>query len=368
MKLIGTVLLLLLPRLFSAQVQQLGFSHNGADRTYLIRTPAGYDNEQSYPLVLLLHGIGGSGNDMMYGTGMMALADNAQDPFILVAPDATVDPFFGTPWWNEGMSPLATADDTGFLSALIDTVIANFSAEPQRVYCAGFSDGGFMTQRLACELSDKIAAFASVAGTRATSIACDPVRQVPVFHIHGTSDETVGYNGDLLLGSPLLASYFISVDELISSWIGIDNCFADVDMVALGDSTETWKFSPCASPVEVWLYKVNGATHEWQLTPDFDTNAEIWEFFTQYVLPLGIEDAFSQRGRIYPQPSEGLFFIDGVSDLVKAEVYTAEGRLVASVQEYNLREINLRDFPDGLYLLEAETQSGLRISHKLMKH
>jgi polyhydroxybutyrate depolymerase len=350
----------------AGQVQQFGFQHNGISRSYLVRTPEGYDGNQPYPVILLLHGIGGSGNDMMYGTGMMAVADNALDPFILVAPDATIDPFFGTTWWNEGVSPLATTDDAGFISALLDTVSANFSVESRRIYCAGFSDGGFMTQRLACELSDKIAAFASVAGTRASSLICNPGRTVPVFHIHGTADETVGYTGDLLMGSPLLASYFIGVDELISSWISINNCSAEIESLVLGESTEVFKYSPCVSSVETWLYKVNGGAHEWQLTPDFNTNIEIWNFFSDYVLPLGMEDFLGEALRIYPQPSEGLFYLDGIDGVSELKVYDAAGTLLLSESGVN-RELNLLTFPKGLYMLHVKMVSGERFTHKLVK-
>ena len=85
-------------------------------------------------------------------------------------------------WWDN-----SEFDDVGYLNAVIDSVISNFAIDSNRIYACGMSTGGFMTYELACELSNRIVAFGSVAGNfrMNTDQDCTNEREIPIMHIHG---------------------------------------------------------------------------------------------------------------------------------------------------------------------------------------
>ncbi|MDV7396997.1 hypothetical protein RZS08_36700, partial [Arthrospira platensis SPKY1] len=115
-----------------------------------------------------------------------------------------------------------------FLLALTDTLHNWYNIDLNRVYATGFSNGGFMSYRLACEASDRIAAIAPVAGTMPIAIAnnCQPTRSVPILHIHGTADFIVPYAGN---------SSFLSVGESIEYWRNSNNCNMEPQLIDLPD-------------------------------------------------------------------------------------------------------------------------------------
>src|SRR3972149_6035846 len=80
-------------------------------------------------------------------------------------------------------------DDVGFVRALIDELATLINIDPGRVYATGFSNGAIMVYRLACELSDRIAAIGPVAATQILDDqeACHPGRSVPGLHFTGTA-------------------------------------------------------------------------------------------------------------------------------------------------------------------------------------
>ena len=89
--------------------------------------------------------------------------------------------------WQLFPTPGGQRDDLAFAGALIDELVANWCADPARVYSTGMSNGGFFTARLVCEMADRIAAAVSVAGTYHPD-SCHPARDVPYIAIHGTDD------------------------------------------------------------------------------------------------------------------------------------------------------------------------------------
>ena len=165
------------------------FVFEGINRTWKVWLPAGYTGQEPLPLLLALHGLTQNGQSIMEFSGFNQVADTAG--FIVAYPDGVNNS------WNVGFAGGSTANDVGFLLALTDTLNLLYNVDMQRVYATGFSNGGFMSYRLACESSDRIAAIAPVAGTMTDGSfnACLPQRAVPVLHIHGTSDFVVSYNG-----------------------------------------------------------------------------------------------------------------------------------------------------------------------------
>ena len=109
-----------------------------------------------------------------------------------------VHPKGGGNTWNAGLccgeAMTAKVDDVGFVAAMLDELEARFCVDTDRVFACRLSNGGFISHRLACELSERIAAIAPVAGTNVTS-PCAPSQPVSVIHFHGTADTLVPYNG-----------------------------------------------------------------------------------------------------------------------------------------------------------------------------
>ena len=135
--------------------------HDGIQRDYRIYVPSIYDGSMEVPVVFNIHGYGSNAFQQEAYGDFRPIADTAN--FILVAPDGTLDNS-GTAFWNAFGSPTETVDDVGFISALIDTLAEDYSINLNRVYSTGMSNGGFMSYKLACGLSSRIAAIASVTG------------------------------------------------------------------------------------------------------------------------------------------------------------------------------------------------------------
>lgn len=156
-----------------------------------------------------------------------------------------------------------------------------------RVYSMGMSNGGFMSQKLACEASDVIAAIAPVAGV--ISFPCNaPVRSVPYLETHGTADPLVPYNGspaDILLG-------FESVADSLAYWVDNNDC-ANTTVVAdrPNPQTECVLYTQCALGAAAQLCTVDGGGHTW---PDFATRKN-WEFVRQWSLPAEYEEREARK-------------------------------------------------------------------------
>ena len=168
-----------------------------ADRPYDVFVPTGYDAAAPTPLVLLLHGYTASGDIQEAYFQFEPLAESRG--FLYVHPDGTVDPA-GQQFWNATDACCAfgpdAADDVTYLMAIIEQVSAEYNVDPKAIFLAGHSNGGFMSYRMACEHADTIAGIASLAGaTFADTADCTPSEPVSVLQVHGTSDETIKYDG-----------------------------------------------------------------------------------------------------------------------------------------------------------------------------
>ena len=195
-----TVLLLLLVSTFSGFSQETiytSITHDGIQRDYILYIPEIYDGSTAVPLVLNFHGFGSNATQQMFYGDFRDIADT--EGFLLVHPEGTT--VIGNQFWNVGFPGISsTIDDVGFTEALIDELAASYAVDLDRVYSTGMSNGGFMSFLLACQLSEKIAAVASVTGavTQDTFDNCNAQRHIPVLQIHGTEDDVVLYNGNTL--------------------------------------------------------------------------------------------------------------------------------------------------------------------------
>jgi polyhydroxybutyrate depolymerase len=341
------------------------FLFDGINRTYTLYVPASWTPEKHFPLLLSLHGYTQNGNEMMTFSGFNTYAD--EYGFIVVYPDGV------SASWNVGFAGGSTADDVGFLSALIDTLNTHYSVDLNRVYSTGFSNGGFMSYRLACELGNRIAAIASVSGTMTDGSlsSCQPHRNIPVMHIHGTSDMVVSYNGGF--GNA-------SVDELLSFWRSYNLCPATPTIVNLPDSMQegstvqkqTW--TPCNDSTEVVLYKINGGGHSWpgsigttglgNTNRDIIASDEIWKFFSRFQLPQNttqLPEFMSEALNVYPNPASTEIItmeMKPVMEYTQLEISTLEGKFLLHKKlspGTSLFAVDIHDLIPGVYLLKLSS-------------
>ena len=262
--------------------------HDGLQRSYILYIPASYDPGDPTPLVMNFHGYTSNSNDQMWYGDFRPIADTAG--FLVVHPMGTVDDT-GQPYWNANWG--GDVDDIGFTSALIDHLAMNYSIDLDRVYSTGMSNGGFMSYTLACELSHRIAAIASVTGTMTVAQVtgldpCQPVHSMPIMEIHGTADGTVPYVGNTWMGA---------IDDVMDFWTNINNCsnnptiffIPDIDG-SDGSSVEHYIYSGGDNGVEVEHFKIVGGSHTWPgsvfnspgTNYDIRASNEIWRFFRKY--------------------------------------------------------------------------------------
>ena len=159
-------------------------------RTYLVDSPAAAAPAAGRPLLILLHGGGGTADSLDKQTGgLPALATAAG--YVVARPQGL------NRQWNDGREVNKDVDDVAFISAMVDDIASRQPIDRGRLYAAGISNGGFMSGRLACEADLGIAAIAQVAATLGvdTDAACDPGHPVSVLAILGRADPIVPYAG-----------------------------------------------------------------------------------------------------------------------------------------------------------------------------
>lgn len=239
------------------------------ERPARLVVPRDHDGVTPRPLVVLLHGYGASGRVQDAYFGLSSLA--RERGLYLLLPDGTLDTG-GSRFWNSGGAccdfGATMVDDVGYLTALLDEVEAAVPVDPDRVYFVGHSNGGFMSYRMACELNDRVAAIAVLAGSDyPTDDGCVPVGEVPsVLHLHGTADETIAYEG-----GRLGTIDYPAATDVVERWAGRMGCDvamptpgARLDLLTdvAGDETLPTRWETgCAAGRTVALYTMEGAGH-----------------------------------------------------------------------------------------------------------
>jgi polyhydroxybutyrate depolymerase len=309
------------------------------ERTFTVRLPKGYDATQHYPVVILLHGMNQDADDMERLTRFDELAD--KDSIIAVYPAA----LHGR--WNVGVRPPeprqmgagpgrrrggygggypgggypgggggggyprgggqqpqnrqpdeekrpAAADDVAFFNQMLDQLGKKFSADTSRIYATGLSEGGFMSLRLGCALSDRLAAVAAVGAAMPKTMICLPSRPVPLVMINGTSDPVVPYGGGTEHNLSLAT---LSAEDSAKAWAKFDRCGEKPAHAKLperakgGMETKTDTYDGCGQGAQVMLYSVKGAGNTWpggeqyeaenaigKTSQDLDADELIWSF------------------------------------------------------------------------------------------
>lgn len=271
---------------------ELSLTHAGQERGFIVHVPASYREGAPVPLVLALHGGGGSMHNMARDRLYGLVSQSEQSGWVVVFPNGDSRLAGRLATWNAGICcGLARdrgSDDVGFLRAVVAEVQRRVDIDSRRVFATGMSNGGMMSYRLACEASDLFRAIASVAGTDGAE-PCQPGRPVPVFHIHAKDDDRVLFAGGSGSASDTHAD-FVSVPATVDKWARLDRCTGPAQTVLDRPGVRCEVRTGCRDGVEVRVCVTDTGGHSWpggrkalggKGSPALDATAEIWSFFAR---------------------------------------------------------------------------------------
>lgn len=250
-------------------------------RTAKVVTPSIYDGVSDLPLIIVLHGYGASGpvQDAYFQISNRV----TEGGFVALVPDGTTD-LTGKQFWNgtDVCCDFANTgvDDVAYLTGLIDAVEATIPIDPDRIVLVGHSNGGFMSYRMACDVSDRIAGIASLAGANFSEAEdCAASATVSVLQIHGTDDDTVEYGGGAL---PVGDGRYPGAVESAGYWADLAGCGDLVDDGRVdyarnldGDDTSRQAWAGCTD-ANVALWSVEGGGHIPVFTDAFQADLLDW--------------------------------------------------------------------------------------------
>lgn len=259
-------------------------------RSYRLYLPAAYDPDQSYPVVIAIHGAFSTAAYHERRTGFSRLAD--RENFVVIYPNG-IGLFGRLQHWNAGnccgKAMKDNIDDVGFVLATLDDAARVANIDRTRVYVTGFSNGGMLAHRIGAERSQEVAAIAPVAAaisrlenadTRDWSMP-SPTRAVPVLLVHGTADTRVPFEGGLNAARHWAAEYRCENTER--------------PQAQNNGRIEKYRWSSCQQAEAIELVAVEEWPHRWPgpYEPDrsikaglagFDAAESIWEFFATHSL------------------------------------------------------------------------------------
>lgn len=253
-------------------------SSGGVDRTYILHIPPHYDGSSRLPVVFNFHGYSLTAPIYQALTGFNVAADEAG--YVVVTPNGQ-----GVPqYWNV-FKPGIGKDDIGFFTDMLAELQRTLCIDPARVYAAGYSMGGGMAQRLACEMPDQLAGIAMVASSTVTCSA-----DVPMLAFHGTLDNVVPFEGGR---SPISGRIsYAPIRQILSEWARASGCDGLPTISHPSPAIELSTFQRCGGgESQVLLYTVIGGGHTWPggavlgdpalTTREINASSRILEFFDE---------------------------------------------------------------------------------------
>lgn len=386
-----TILFLLLIGIQSSKAQTNfadSISHQNLQRHYILNLPPAYQETAQLPLVIFLHGGSGSAFTGQNFTQFTPFSNS--ENFIIVYPQGFAPSANGGFTWADGRGTSADnlgIDDVGFIQNLIDTLISNYSIDTNRIYLSGFSNGGFMTQRIACEMNDRLAAIASLGSTMDVNLLanCDPERPLPTLILTGTADPFVPYEGGPMQGNvPDIVSTF----ELVDFWANNNQCSTAADSLDVPDSNgtdnttvTTFDLTGCACNASVRHIRINNGGHTWPGVelPDYEiiageTNEDIhasealWAFFQQFERCTDVTSNIKpienpmENITIFPNPTTDYIQIESSTDIHQIDLLDWNGKkLLSQLIEDDSPTLSTLGLPSGQYLLRLITREGISL-------
>ena len=272
---------------YQQRILKCELTHKGLDRYYYIQL-AHPEAEGLSSVLFNLHGYGSDAIEQMNYTNFNNLANTKENNFILIHPQGaplnTALTSSSSHWNSGGWTIGSTVDDVDFIDTIIALVSQKYDLNQNRIYSTGMSNGGFMSYHLACNLSSKIAAVASVTGSmsKETYEDCNPDHPTSILQVHGSIDVTVPFQGNSALGMR-------SVNDVMDYWKLYNACDVDptsiiIDYFDIEIAVQHDTYSNCLNDVHVELYKIEGMGHTWPYKGRYGISATeiIWEFINTY--------------------------------------------------------------------------------------
>ncbi len=282
-----------------SEQKTINLTVDGNARSFIVYLPTAYNNAGKMPMIFAIHGGSGTPDGMINIANFKTIAD--RDKVVLVYPAGIQNN------WNDGRPTTPNQlgiNDVSFFNQMCDYMINNYSVDGTKIYATGISNGGFMSSRLGCELSNRIAAIAVDAATmEATTIApsCNPGRPVPAIYIHGTADPLVPFTGGQMTAGGTAGGTVLSHFQAIDKWVTINGCNATptvTDLPDIANDGTTIKqrvYSNGANGSEVVSYVVLNGGHTWpqgyqylneaiigKTSQDMNACEVIWTFFKRF--------------------------------------------------------------------------------------
>ena len=353
---------------FSQQTINGTIDHDNVQREYILYIPASYSGNTAVPLLFNFHGYTFSADIQMNYGDFRAIAD--EEGFIVVHPQGTL--FNGNTHWNVGAwTTGSTSDDLGFTETLLDYLIDKYNIDTDRVYSAGFSNGGVFSFQLACRQGDRFAAVASVGGSMTPLIynSCNPDHPTSILQIHGTDDGVIPYNG---------AAWTWPINDLLNYWSGFNNGSTSPVTQSVpniddndGSTVEHLRYGGGDNGTSVEHYRVTGGLHTWPgtaitgagINQDINASEVIWAFFSKYdinglivrtsIEPMGIA---SPDIKVYPNPTSSNINIElELKDKLDFQLISISGQtLLKDTIHTDQFELDLMPFPEGVYILQID--------------
>ncbi|MFH1133278.1 MAG: PHB depolymerase family esterase [Nanoarchaeota archaeon] len=267
-------------------------AHDDSTRYYLLHVPPSIQGEPA-PLVLAFHGGMGTAEMMSQYYGWKEKSD--EEGFIVAFPNGASRYATGKlATWNAGgccgYAVDSKSDDVSFVKAVIDDI--KKKASISKVFSTGMSNGGMLSYRLACDLSDTFSAIAAVSGTDNYDV-CNPKSPLSIMHIHSLQDRHVLYEGgcgpDCMVGGE---TEFVSVPDTITRWVERNHCSKTPERVFENENGYCDLYSGCTNNVKVKVCTTKDGGHSWPGTPQapnplekttpsqaISATDEIWDFF-----------------------------------------------------------------------------------------
>ncbi len=289
-------------------------------RTYSVHIPASYTGDSPTALLMNLHGGRGSAETARVGSQLDAGSDT--NGYIVVYPEAVEDPESGRRW-NNGPRPVepqkeGTGEDVRFIALMLDALEGLLNIDSDRIFVTGISNGGMMSYRLGCEMSDRIAAIAPIATTRMVD-PCIPAKPISVIHFHGLLDHFIPFAGgpsdESLRAAFRLLDDLMSNAEAISAFVSGRGCPTGDDGAPATTVSHTVEdaanaddphaqcvtYGPCDAESEVVVCTMRDGGHTWpggahgsdsplvhrivgEISPHIDASEMMWAFFQRHPL------------------------------------------------------------------------------------
>jgi polyhydroxybutyrate depolymerase len=282
-----------------SEQKKINLTVDGNARSFIVYLPTGYNNAGKMPMIFAIHGGSGTPEGMINIANFKTIAN--RDKVVLVYPAGIQNN------WNDGRPTTPNQlgiNDVSFFNQICDYMITNNSVDGTKIYATGISNGGFMSSRLGCELSNRIAAIAVDAATiEATTIApsCNPGRRVPAIYIHGTTDPLVPFTGGQMTAGGTAGGTVLSHFQAIDKWVAINGCnttpiITDLpDIANDGTTIKQRVYSGGTNGSEVVSYVVINGGHTWpqgyqylneaiigKTSQDMNACEVIWTFFKRF--------------------------------------------------------------------------------------